>query len=167
MRRHWGGILIGVGLAVLTVAACDTESEENDDFPAPTSAAVWEHLQEENYDQTWDLWPGTDELYVGSEPHGMLLSTYVNDAARQAISAKTGTMPEGAIVVKENYMPDTTFDAITVMYKVDGYNPENSDWFWLKVSPTGVVDAEGRVEGCQNCHSAAADNDFLFTSSIQ
>ncbi len=36
----------------------------------------------------------------------------------------TGPMPAGAIVVKENYMPDKKLAAITVMYKVAGYNPE-------------------------------------------
>jgi len=25
----------------------------------------------------------------------------------------------------------------TVMYKVEGYNPDAGDWFWVKYSPQG------------------------------
>lgn len=128
---------------------------------------MWQHLAEESYTQNWRLWPGTEPLYEGNDPHGMLLTTYVNDAAFSAIMNRRGTMPNGAIIVKENYMPDSTFDAVTTMYKVDGYDSEHNDWFWVKQSPTGVVEVEGRVEGCQSCHQAATENDYLFTGSIQ
>lgn len=160
------GLIAAVGLIAFGLAACDTQ-DEDENLPEPTGAAVWEHIQDEDYAQDWDRWPGTEPLYEGNDPHGMLLTTYVNDIARQAITNNAGTMPDGAIVVKENYMPDSSFDAVTTMYKVDGYNPEHNDWFWVKQSPAGVVEVEGRVEGCQNCHQAVADNDYLFTGSIQ
>ena len=52
------------------VAAADT-----------TGAAIWAHLQESYYQSTWTLWPEKGELYAGQEPHGMLLTTYLNDVA--------------------------------------------------------------------------------------
>lgn len=165
MKQTCVGLVAGLTLMALSVAACD--SEEEDSSPEPTAASVWEHLQQENYANTWQRWPGTDTLYEGNDPHGMLLTTYVNEVAREAIVGAAGSMPDGAIVVKENYMPDSTFDAITTMVKVDGYNPDHNDWFWVKQSPVGVVEVEGRVEGCQNCHQSVADNDYLFTGSIR
>lgn len=52
----------------------------------------------------------------------MLLTTYANTTAYQALQAgQVADLPPGSIIVKENWMPDSTFDAATVMYKVDGY----------------------------------------------
>ena len=46
---------------------------------------------------------------------------------------KAGVMPNGAIVLKENYTPEENLAATTVMYKKTGYNPDHNDWYWLKV----------------------------------
>lgn len=96
----------------------------------------------------------------------MLLTTYVNQPALDALNDKAGSMPEDSIIVKENYMPDGTYDSMTVMYKVAGYNPEHNDWFWTKILADGTVEAEGQVEGCQSCHMARQDNDYIYTSSL-
>ncbi len=81
----------------------------------------------------------------------------VNDVALAVADEFPGQMPDGSIIVKENYMSEDTANpgpvaALTVMYKVNGYNPEGSDWFWLKVSPAGEVEAEGKLAGCMGCH---------------
>ena len=115
----------------------------------------------------WPLFPGTSRFLPGNSPHGALLITYVNDTARTALTRRTGPfppgpLPVGSIIVKENYTADRTLDAVTVMYKSTGYNPEHGDWYWLKRAANGNVDAEGRVVGCQNCHSAAA-RDYVLT----
>ena len=73
-------------------------------------------------------------------------------------------MPEGAIIVKENYGKDQkTLMAITPMYRVKGYNPEGGDWFWGKYGPDGKIMASGKPKGCIQCHAAKKDNDWLFT----
>jgi hypothetical protein len=130
--------------------------------PQPTAEAVWQHLQREDY-TSWALWPGTQPRYEGSEPHGMLLTTYVNDLAQQALREGRLPLPDGAIIVKENYMPDGSFDASTVMVKRQGFNPEHHDWFWAKYDAAGVVEDAGRVEMCQACHRAAQQRDYLLT----
>jgi hypothetical protein len=112
------------------------------------------------------MWPGTSAYYKGNEPHGALLTTYVNAAALDAINGKRGTLPDGAMVIKENYMPGKNLAAITVMYKVAGYNPESGDWYWVKFAPSGAVEAEGKEPMCIACHSAKNDNDYLYTRSI-
>jgi Cytochrome P460 len=144
-------------------------------YPAPdtTGAAIWAHIQGADYSANWTIWPGKGQFYAGNQPHGMLLTTYMNDVALEAFNAKTGSMPDGAIIVKENYMPDSTLAAVTVMYKRSGYNAEHNDWFFTKHLPTGDLDKmpngmamEGRLPGCQNCHLSKKANDYLFTSSL-
>lgn len=134
--------------------------------PDTTLEAVWSHLQEADYQNNWELWPGKDEFYSGTDPHGMLLTTYVNPAAHQAIEMTQGEMPVGAIVVKENYMPDSTLAATTVMYKTQDFNPDHNNWWFLKRNADGSVDAAGRGQGCEDCHGNMADNDYIFTSQL-
>lgn len=94
----------------------------------------------------------------------MLLTTYVNEIAGQALAEGRTTMPPGAIVVKENYMPDATLAKVTTMYKVSGFNPSANDWFWLSNDPSGTIEAEGAVGMCISCHSGASDFDYLWLS---
>lgn len=172
-----------LGVAVLLAACADTDvpsGETEQAEPAPivetaqpaeasrpdtTAEALWAHLQSEAYRENWSLWPGKDRLYSGTEPHGMLLTTYINDVARQALADDAAEdLPAGSIIVKENYMPDSTFDAATVMYKVDGYNPEHEDWLFAKYGVEGNVDAFGRAEMCQACHRQAQTG-YIYTEA--
>lgn len=171
MRQFTGMVLAA---AVLAMAACTPAEQEQAEgtpsmratMPDTTAASLWAHLRAEDYPANWPLWPGKSELYTGTQPHGMLLTTYVNDAALDALTSKAGTMPAGAIVVKENYMPDSVLAAVTIMYKVAGYNAAFGDWFFVKRLADGTVEAQGRVGGCQGCHTQRADNDYLFTGSL-
>lgn len=126
-----------------------------------TAEAVWEHLQDVSYAGNWDTWPGTEPFYEGREPHGMLLTTYVNDAGREGIEpmreGAQDEMPLGSVIVKENYQPDSTLASTTVMYKAEGYDPEHGDWFWMKRLADGTVDASGHVGSCIDCHAEGTD----------
>jgi hypothetical protein len=128
---------------------------------------LWKYITVDKPYTKWNLWPGKGKMYEGTEPHGALLTVYVTKGARQAIEKKKGKIANAAIIVKENYKPDKTLAAITVMYKGKGYNPEAGDWFWAKYNPDGSVDKEGKVAGCIKCHSAKADNDWVFTGDIK
>lgn len=168
---------------VLAVGACAPEQEADAEADAeadPQTAtretradttvdAVWSHLEEENYAESWDFWPGRSPLYEGTEPHGALLSTYLNDVASDGLAAVRGPaggeLPYGSIVVKENYMPDSTLAAVTVMYKTEGYDAEHGDWWWMKRLADGTIEASGRVPGCIQCHSQAASHDYLVTAA--
>lgn len=164
-------------VAALGAAACAPDDEQQivpvDDIvqqpaaaPAPpdtTADALWAHLQDADY-RSWPMFPGRGELYSGTEPHGMLLTTYVNRIASDALTNGVSTLPAGAILVKENHMPDSTFDASTVMYKVPGYDPSNGDWYWAKYDASGVASDAGRAPMCQQCHAAQRDRDFVMTA---
>lgn len=170
-------------IGLLSVSACTGEAETDEladpagapepsvavqevTMPDTTLEAVWTHLQEEAYRESWEHWPGKRDLYSGGEPHGMLLTTYVNDVALDALENGAASMPSGAIIVKENFMPDSVLAAVTVMYKTDSFNPEHRNWWFLKRNADETVDAAGRGAGCENCHGQRADNDYILTSDL-
>ena len=156
-QRFW--LILFVPLLAI-VAACGETA-----LPDTNGDAVIAYLDEVNYQESWDLWPGLGEKYQGGEPHGMLLTTYVNAAALEAVNSNASAMPNGAGIVKENFTPAGVLAATTVMYKQSGYNPEHNDWFWLKVLADGTIEKQGMVEGCQNCHGDVKDNDYVWTGT--
>jgi hypothetical protein len=123
----------------------------------------WTYLTETNSYTGWGYWPGKYGMYPGKTPHGAYLKLYANGIALKA--AREGRpMPDGAILVKENYGKDKkTLMAVTPMHKVKGYNPNGGDWWWAKYGPNGEVQASGAVKGCINCHRAQQAKDWIFT----
>lgn len=115
----------------------------------------------------WPLFPGKEPLYQGQHPHGAYLTTYVSPAVLAALQSKSGKLPDGAVIVKENYSPQKELAAVTVMYRSSGYNPEAGDWFWLKYAPDKTILAEGKVDGCIQCHRAVQNNDWVFTGPVK
>lgn len=183
-RTWWLGVLavtiglLGCAPAEDSAATPDSDAAAADtDTPTPVERAapsldpaeIWASLADADY-QSWDLWPGKGRLYAGVEPHGMLLTTYLNPTAARALAVGATIMPPGAIIVKENYMPDGTLAAITTMHKVEGFNPEAGDWHWVKYLPDGSVDGDGamhgKVPGCIACHGGKRDNDYIFTAEL-
>ena len=167
--RHY---ILWIPIALLA-AACGSTTQPSNVVPA-NGAALWSYLQQHNYASAWSLWPGKGRLYPSCDrtqpvctAHGMLLTTYLDSVALNALTSHAGTMPPNAIIVKENYMPDSTLAAVTVMYKIRGYDPAHADWFWLKVLPNDSVAAEGKVQGCIDCHALNASNDYVWTASLQ
>lgn len=177
MRRF--GLAIGLLLAACAPAddpgqtadeeeAASAETQEQpaaQALPAPETEAVWEYLRVSEY-TAWPMWPGKSAFYEGTEPHGMLLTTYVNQTALDALDGGATTLPSGAIIVKENFAPDSTHAATTVMYKSEGFDPEHNDWWWLKRNADGTIAAEGMAQGCIACHGGRADNDYIMTSDL-
>ena len=128
---------------------------------------LWEALKAANYEKTWKMWPGKSAFYPGTQPHGALLTTYVNDYAYAAIEAKQVVLPYRSIIVKQNYTPEKKLESVTVMYKIMGYNPEADDWFWAKYTPEGKVDEEGKIESCIACHGQKKANDYIQTAPLK
>lgn len=73
-------------------------------------------------------------MQPGRAPHGPLHKVYVND---RALNSVRPPVQYGSIAVKENYDKAKELKAITVMYKVNGYNPKDGDWFWAKYTLDG------------------------------
>jgi Cytochrome P460 len=132
-------------------------------------AKLWDYLRHEKY-TNWAPVPGESEGFSeGESPHGAFLKMYLNRTA----AGNPKKLPYGSIVIKENYGPDQKqLMAVTVMYRAKGFNPDSGDWYWAKYNPDGTVaqappemgsmPIAGKVGGCINCHSGAADDDFAF-----
>lgn len=158
-------------------AACSGADESDTEEAAPvaveaavempefTGDGVWAFLEANEY-ESWDLWPDKGEKYAGGAPHGALLTTYMNSVASAAFAAGETTFPVGSMVVKNNYMPDGMLAAVTAMIKTEDFNPDNANWWFLKRNADGSYDAEGRFAGCEGCHSARADNDYIMTGPL-
>ena len=138
-------------------------STAGEPLPPSDAAKLWTHINDNNPYLGWGFWPGYVGIYPGKSPHGAYLKLYANAVALKA--AREGTpMPQGAILVKENYGKDKkTLMAVTPMYKVKGYNPEAGDWFWAKYDPKGKILKEGKVKGCIDCHRTQDTKGWLFT----
>lgn len=134
-------------------------------LPGPDGQALYKYITAEDSYNKWALWPGKGKLYKGTHPHGALLTTYINDNARFSIKAGE-PMSNGSLIVKENYSAEKKLAAVTVMYKIKGYNPSAGDWFWAKYGPNRNVLKEGKVQDCIKCHSAEKANDYIFTGKF-
>ena len=158
-----------VGLVFLGIACGSSTSPPTLRVPLADGASLQAYLDSQDYPESWPLYPGKGRLYTPQvpSPHGALLTTYLNDVAHETIQNKQGVLPEGSIIVKENYMSDGTFVGSTVMYKVKGYDPAANDWFWVKWGAEGAIEKEGKVESCISCHQTKRDNDFIWTSPLR
>jgi hypothetical protein len=135
--------------------------------PAPNAAAVWDYVKKADYVKTWKLWPGNTPLRKGPEPHGALITCYVNETALPAITGKKGKLPEGSVVILDNFGPDKKLQFIDVMVKVKGYNPKEGDWYWAQYTPDGKAEMEGKVDECIRCHLAQKSNDYVYTGKLK
>jgi hypothetical protein len=149
---------------IMATTACEVTKTEK---PEVDAQALWVHISnEETPYQDWSLWPGTGE-YTEATTHASYVTTYVNEIAKEAILEKRGTLPDGAIIVKENYKGDKTMAAIAVMKKVKGLDPEINDWYFAKYKPNGEVDKEEKISKCTNCHGAVRENDYIYTGKLK
>jgi hypothetical protein len=181
MNNHFLRFLLAAGLLALLVPAALMAADKGmmpaakmDKMPAGAmmmpaadGQALMDHITKTDPYAKWDLMPGTTKMRQGKEPHGALQNVYVNKAAMKAFKDKAGALPDGAIVVKENYMPDKKLGAVTVMFKKKGYNPEGGDYMWLKYGADMKIQAEGKVDGCIKCHATAKANDYIVLAPLK
>lgn len=127
---------------------------------------LYNYITTENNYQNWSYWPGKSEFGPARQPHGDFITTYVSNTSLSSIENKEGNMSAGSIIVNNNYDDNKELVAITAMYKVDGYDPEHNDWFWVRYSPDGTIEAEGMIEECNTCHGMKKSNDYIFASKL-
>ncbi|MDU9050191.1 MAG: cytochrome P460 family protein [Candidatus Electrothrix sp. Rat3] len=126
--------------------------------PEAEAEAVWKYITDTHPFETWSFWPDHQGMYNSKGPHGPKHKIYVNQLA---LDSKQPPLQNGSMVVKYNLSPADEVKAVTIMYKVKGYNPAAGDWFWAQYSPTGEVQEAGRPEKCIACHTENAANDYI------
>jgi cytochrome c553 len=174
-------ILLVLGLALMSAALVMAEEStparqqtaQDGDMPGADGQEILDYVLDQNLYADWgawdaDRWTDFGGYLQSGAPHGETVRIFVNNVALDAAAADDfdGTLPPGSLVVKENFggSVDEPGDlaALTIMYKVEGFNPDANDWFWVKAAGDGsAIDAEGAVEGCIGCHSQDGNADYL------
>lgn len=113
--------------------------------------------------QSWAIVPGSTEKMPGKGAHGKFITTYANAVALNAIQTNASAMPDGAILVKDNF--NTPEDgkpwSAVMMKKIDG------EWFFGVFFPLYEPKAAGlgtpgkQLSLCMDCHRKAV-NDRVF-----
>jgi len=131
---------------------------------AATGDALFTLITQPKPFNQWAQFPDRQGTQTSALPHGPMSNVFINDTVVAALNNFTGQLPDGSIIVKENIGtdPSVTEAKLTVMWKVAGFDPNNNDWFWANMSPTGQIQAEGKVQTCITCHGGAMANDFVF-----
>jgi cytochrome c553 len=176
-----GGAMEGKNVAMCV--GCHTSARDNDFVMTRTLGSPPMPMLAEPSAATEQLWSEL-EGYTGwsqfeetasrpqSTAHGnMFVVSYFNDVAGGAIQEGTLPLPDGSILIKENYpaADAPTPMALTVMSKRAG------EWYWVQGTPDGQVfvdDMGTAMEGtsvamCVGCHQQAQDNDFIMTRMLQ
>ena len=121
-------------------------------------------------------WRRFNKAPYRSATHG---ERYINNygnakAAAYARFEASGTMPTGAVLVKDSFAVTQRGDVFTgplfLMEKMPaGFNPKSRDWRYSMIMPDGSLFGEtkgqgsARVEFCITCHKSAGDqNDHMF-----
>ncbi len=131
---------------------------------APTGAELLTSIMQDDPYQQWAQFSDYQGILPSALPHGPMSQVFINGVVESALDNFDGALPDGAIIVKENVgtSPDVSEAALTVMWKVTGFDPDNNDWFWANMTPQGQIVAEGKVAACAACHGGARANDFVF-----
>ena len=91
--------------------------------PSVDGESLWNEISVVSPYDKWDQWPDHTGMQSGKAPHGPLHIVYVNKTGL----TKGHPKPYGTIMVKENYTAGKKLAAITVMYKVKGYNVRSEE----------------------------------------
>jgi len=106
----------------------------------------------------------------GAEHGGIFVRVLANDVAVQPYRDNAETLPEGSLLVKEEYDGlDCADDANLFQWRVmlkeaPGFDTEDGDWHWQRVLVDGTV-VEDTKASCIACHSAqvCVDRDYMCT----
>jgi hypothetical protein len=132
-----------------------------------SGARLWQRISSESDYDHWAFWPGHEGMRPGQSPHGRFHEVYVNNTLATALPIAARKAPAGAIIVKENFDANKKLTGLTVMAKVEGYNPDRGDWFWAAYAPDGKVNAEGKPQSCIDCHAGMKDNDYVIIRRLE
>ena len=154
---------VGVSVAFAQSGTRGNPPQQKDTF----EKRMWKYLNSVCYQQ-WSPAGDSGDFRESEAPHGALVKTYMNRKA----AGSPKNLPNGSVIIKENFSPEKKLMAIKLMYKTEGYNPAAGDWYWVKYMPNGEVaqmdtpkgkmGIAGKAKGCIECHGGADGDDFVF-----
>lgn len=162
-------------LFLFALTACG--GAKNDDSGGPSdealAAGLWAAMDGYTSWNQISTWEGIQPSHDGT--HGAYVQIWADDDALAALEAGE-PVPDGAILVKEGYSdvdgtPTGTLTAprVTAMQKIEGYAPDDGDWFWARYfGDTGEIDSiAGQSSACTGCHSADPDADYVWFDDVE
>ncbi len=166
-------VIMGFGSVANGQPGTQLEPEESSLNRGSFTDQFWKYLTygPNAYDEWGPLPTASPGIVDSKSPHGPKVRIIANRKARSDVA----DMPHGSILIKENFREDgKSLLSVTIMYRSQGYDPLNNDWFWVKYLPDGSVDRltsesnglpiAGRVTSCISCHASAGGDDFVFSN---
>lgn len=130
--------------------------------------SFWSHIVKK--DAAYNTWKSLarEKTEDGIEnPHGDTSRTYANKIASDDPTA----LPNGSILVREDYDDKGKRKSISVMYRVKDYDKDHGNWYWFKYLENGSVARgadnkaiAGKAMSCVDCHAKASGKDFVFSN---
>ena len=130
--------------------------------------SFWGHLVKK--DAAYNTWKSLarEKTDDGIEnPHGETSRTYVN----KIVSDDPKALPNGSILVREDYDDKGKRNSISVMYRVKDYDKDHGNWYWFKYLESGSIARAagnkaiaGKVTSCLDCHTKSNGKDFVFSN---
>ena len=124
---------------------------------------IWDEVQ--GY-ETWLQDSTFAGIQSGNSPHGDYVQIWLNETVANFFNnpdtLENETLPVGSILVKEGYSDSEgqSLNKITIMKKIDGYDPDHNNWFWANYNDGGeLAGKNGKESSCYNCHISG--NDYL------
>ena len=125
----------------------------------------WLYLKANNY-KNWSAGPSaiTDLSFADSDAHGSYVKLYMNRTA----AGNASKLPDGSVIVLENFDQFKSLDSISVMYRSDSYNKKSKNWYWVEYKPDGSLvqqiskNQSGVINSCIECHSGAGGGDMSY-----
>ena len=143
-------------LTISLFVGCENDEGKSED--EKTAEDIWQEIQGySNWGQALD-WSGVKASLDGT--HGNFVQIWLNQEALPSFEDSTSAnLPYGSISVKEGYSSSdgTSINTITVMKKIEGFDPNHGDWFWASFDPNGDVNKAGSISSCYNCHASGTD----------
>ena len=163
-------LALATAIALVALAGCETEPVEPEVDPigrdAISADRLWTRITEEAPYETYSFWPREQGVQPGQAPHGPFHRIFVNRTLIESLPREDRIAPHGSIIVKENMDTGREVTGYTVMAKVDGFDPDNGDWFWARYDTGGDVQAAGAVNSCIVCHAGMESNDYIIVHRL-
>ena len=143
-------------LTISLFVGCENDEGKSED--EKTAEDIWHEIQGySDWGQAVD-WTGVKASLDGT--HGNFVQVWLNQEALPSFEDSTSAdLPYGSISVKEGYSSSDglNVNTITVMKKIEGFDPDHGDWFWASFDPNGDVNKAGSISSCYNCHASGTD----------
>ena len=148
--------------AIIFFYACSSEELSDDQERANE---IWDEM---NGYKSWGQISDFSGIQSSNSVHGSYVQVWINEIAESFLSDSTssGQLPNGSLIVKEGYSDSNGSDIskITIMKKIEGYDPNNNNWYWANFNPGGDLGGKnGKEAFCYNCH--ASGQDYLLSTT--